>query len=520
VPTNFTLFDPQPSPEELPERLPSPFAGAAPVPVARRAAMELQAWLVDQSPIDFAAHEAGKMLGVLVAARPDGRLGYLRGFSGTLAGKWVVDGFVPPVFEAAARQGLQEPREAAIATVTVQLDRVEAELREARGELASITTRHDAASQRWRTQHGRHPPRPLRAAYKRMRSEHGCEQKPWRTRIGELEATRATLRDQRVHMSMTLLTGMHDMITLTNARGESVPMRSVFAPGIPPGGSGECAGPKLLHHAYAHGLRPVALAEFWWGAPPRTGGRHHASFYPACRSKCGPILNFMLQGLDAEPAPPLVHETTDPAAPQRIFEDAWLAVVAKPPGLLSVPGRNPNHADSVLLRLRDRYPTASGPLLVHRLDLPTSGLLLVAKTLETYIALQRQFTRREIEKRYVAWLEGDVRGDAGMVELPLRVDIDDRPRQIHDPVHGKPSLTRWKVLERDANRTKVAMFPHTGRTHQLRVHASHPLGIGHPIVGDALYGRPGERLMLHAESLTFTHPVTNRRVAITLPAPF
>jgi tRNA pseudouridine32 synthase / 23S rRNA pseudouridine746 synthase len=157
---------------------------------------------------------------------------------------------------------------------------------------------------------------------------------------------------------------------------------------------------------------------------------------------------------------------------------------------------------------------------VHRLDLPTSGLLLVAKTLETYIALQRQFTRREVEKRYVAWLEGDVRGDAGMVELPLRVDIDDRPRQIYDPVHGKPSFTHWKVLERDATRTKVAMFPHTGRTHQLRVHASHPLGIGHPIVGDALYGRPGERLMLHAESLTFTHPVTNRRVAITLPAPF
>ena len=190
-----------------------------------------------------------------------------------------------------------------------------------------------------------------------------------------------------------------------------------------------------------------------------------------------------------------------------MFEDRWLLVVEKPAGLLSVPGRNRQLRDSVLTRLQARHPDATGPMLVHRLDLDTSGLLLAAKDRETYVALQRQFARREIDKRYIAWLDGDVAGDAGVVDLALLVDVDDRPRQIHDPVHGKDAVTEWRVLERTGGRTRVELMPRTGRTHQLRVHAAHARGLDAPIMGDRLYGRSGaDRLMLHAEGIGFTHP--------------
>jgi tRNA pseudouridine32 synthase/23S rRNA pseudouridine746 synthase len=195
-------------------------------------------------------------------------------------------------------------------------------------------------------------------------------------------------------------------------------------------------------------------------------------------------------------------------------------VVDKPHGLLSVPGREASLTDSVLTRLRARYPNATGPLLVHRLDLDTSGLLVAALDPRTHATLQRQFLHRTVHKRYVAWLQGLVKGERGTIDFPLRVDLDDRPRQIHDPVHGKPAVTEWHVLERDGERTRVAFFPHTGRTHQLRVHAAHPLGLGAPIVGDRLYGHPGERLLLHAEALSFLHPGTGQPVTFERPAPF
>jgi tRNA pseudouridine32 synthase/23S rRNA pseudouridine746 synthase len=207
-----------------------------------------------------------------------------------------------------------------------------------------------------------------------------------------------------------------------------------------------------------------------------------------------------------------------------VYEDTWVVVVDKPCGLLSVPGRSGLLGDAVSTRVRRRDPGATGPLVVHRLDLDTSGLLLVARDPDTHAALQRQFARREIEKRYIAWLDGTVLADAGAVDLALRVDLDDRPRQIHDPVHGKAATTTWRVLARAGDRTRVALVPHTGRTHQLRVHAAHPLGIGAPIAGDRLYGRAsvpdGTRLALHAEAITFTHPRVGGRVTVERPAPF
>jgi tRNA pseudouridine32 synthase/23S rRNA pseudouridine746 synthase len=232
------------------------------------------------------------------------------------------------------------------------------------------------------------------------------------------------------------------------------------------------------------------------------------------------VLAHMLDGWDVEP-PPLFGADPVPAShPHTVFEDQWLVVVDKPVGLLSVPGRDPRLSDSVLSRLQARYPQASGPIIVHRLDLDTSGLLLAAKDPDTHAALQRQFLDRQVEKRYVAWVDGPVVGDSGVIQLPLRVDLDDRPRQIHDPIHGKPAVTEWRVIARQRSRTRVAFTPRTGRTHQLRVHAAHATGLGAPIVGDRLYGRPDRRLMLHAEALAFTHPHTGARVQLQVRPPF
>ena len=311
---------------------------------------------------------------------------------------------------------------------------------------------------------------------------------------------------------------VHDSYVITSYRGERRALRDLFAPGEPPGGAGDCAGPKLLGEAYRRGLRPIAMAEVWWGPPPVTGGRHEGGFYPACRGKCGPILPFMLEGLEVEPAPVFGAAAIAADEPRAVFEDDDVVVVDKPIGLLSVPGRSGALRDSVQTRLRARYPAATGPLVVHRLDLETSGLLLAAKSETMYVALQAQFARREIDKRYIAWVAGEVRGDGGVIELPLRVDLDDRPRQIVDAVHGKPAITEWTVLAREGGRTRVAFMPRTGRTHQIRVHAA--VGLGAPIVGDRLYGAPGDRLLLHAERLEFVHPRTGRRIAVLCPAPW
>ena len=338
-------------------------------------------------------------------------------------------------------------------------------------------------------------------------------------RARELDERRMALERERAARSSVLLEELFAGYHVPSARGVLRSLRELFAPATPPGGSGDCAAPKLFAHALRAGLRPLALAELWLGPPPATGGRHHGHFYPACRGKCGPVLAHMLDGLEVEAAPLFGAGAVAPDQPRTVFEDRWLLVVDKPIGLLSVPGRA-GLGDSVLTRLQARHPEAEGPLIVHRLDLDTSGLMVVARDGATYHALQRQFHRREIDKRYVALLDGALSADRGTVDLALRVDLEDRPRQIHDPLHGKPALTEWRVLSRAGAQTRVALYPRTGRTHQLRVHAAHALGLGAPIVGDRLYGRPAERLMLHAEALAFVHPHTGARVELVQPAPF
>ena len=269
--------------------------------------------------------------------------------------------------------------------------------------------------------------------------------------------------------------------------------------------------PKLLQYAYQHQLEPIAMAEFWWGDSPKTEIRHHGYYYPACKGKCEPILHHMLQGLRVDENP-LLADSHRETKLDILYEDDYLLVINKPEGMLSVPGKG--DADSVYQRLRILYPDATGPIIVHRLDMATSGLLLAAKTKEAHQNLQAQFKNRTIQKRYIALLEGEVPQDEGEIRLPLCPDPLDRPRQIVSEEFGKPALTRYRVLERTSGKTLIAFYPQTGRTHQLRVHAAHLQGLHCPILGDELYGRKAERLYLHAEYLAFTHPITSERIEI------
>ena len=541
----LAFFDPQPDASELPARFPSPFAHGPPHPLARRAAEALQVRLRGLA-VDFDAPDGGKMFGVLVVAAPDGRIGYVSAFSGMLGGMrgatWHVDGFVGPVFDAAARDAVWPAGEAELRDLDARLRELTdgARAAEARAELAAFDATHLRALDELRARHRENRERAARrradgdgapeldqesradaAERRRLLAAHAKVRAPLAARVAALDSERATLAQRRRERSRVYLEQIRETYAIANARGEARTLRELFEPIEPPGGAGDCAAPKLLAHAYRHGLRPLALAELWWGAPPATGGRRAGTYYPACRGKCGPILAHALAGLDAEDPPVFGGERHGPEEPRTVYEDAWLVIVDKPCGMLSVPGRSGALRDSLATRMRARLPDATGPLVVHRLDLDTSGLVLVAKDATTHAALQRLFARREIAKRYVAWLDGVVAGERGTIDLALRVDLDDRPRQLHDPVHGKPALTDWRVLARAGARTRVAFVPRTGRTHQLRVHAA--VGLGAPIAGDRLYGDGGDdapRLLLHAEHLAFTHPHTGERIEVTCPTPF
>jgi tRNA pseudouridine32 synthase / 23S rRNA pseudouridine746 synthase len=449
----------------LPARFPDPFDARSLDRLTQRAAQEVQRTLAGLPAWRLDAPGGGKMFGVLVVQTSSGAIGYLRAFSGMMQGQWTIDGWAPPVFDEAAVRAFWPAGEAELNAMT----EIRAAMRFASAKLLS-----------------------------------------------ELDTARA-------ERSNTLLSEIQAHYRFVNVRGEARTVRALFAPSLPPGGAGDCAAPKLLQHAIAQGMRPIALAEFWWGAPPRDGSRRSGQFYPPCRGKCLPILTHLLDGLDVAWSAAPGARRVEAEAMRVIHEDATVVVVEKASGLLSVPGRGAALRDSVLTRVRERYPDAEGPLLVHRLDLDTSGLLLIARTHAAFVSLQRQFAARAVEKEYVAVVDGTLRADRGVITLPLRVDPDDRPRQVHDPVHGKTAITEWHRLSSDATRRRVLLVPRTGRTHQLRVHASHPLGLNAPILGDRLYGRDGgteERMLLHAARLTFVHPVSGERMTVESPPEF
>ena len=325
-------------------------------------------------------------------------------------------------------------------------------------------------------------------------------------------------------MSQDLQLWLFHQYRFLNARGETKDLVEVWqdyhsSPRIrqkfplPPGGTGDCCAPKLLQYAYQHHLKPVCMAEFWWGESPKSEIRHHEQFYPACRGKCKPVLTWMLQGLDVDPNP---EEAGFPhLTPEIVYEDEVIAVLNKPAGMLSAPGKTDDY--SVATWAQERWSNA---MIVHRLDMGTSGLIIVAKTKEAYLALQEQFVKRTVKKRYIALLEGTVKESKGRITLPLRFDPVNRPRQIVDYKKGKSAVTEYEVLETIGSKTLIALSPHTGRTHQLRMHCAHPDGLGCPIVGDELYGQKAERLCLHCDQITFAHPMTGERMHFELPRPF
>jgi len=283
---------------------------------------------------------------------------------------------------------------------------------------------------------------------------------------------------------------------------------------LPPGGTGDCCAPKLLQYAYQHHLKPVCMAEFWWGPSPQSEIRRHGEFYPACRGKCKPVLTWMLQGLDVDPDPEtsgFLHQGIE-----LIYEDEAIAAVYKPSGMLSVPGKVDTF--SVATWAKGRWAES---MLPHRLDLMTSGVMLVAKTPEAYHSLQEQFAAHTIKKKYLAVVEGKVQQEHGVIDLPLSSDPLNRPRQVVDHEHGKRAITEYRVqacAEREGDPvTLLALYPHTGRTHQLRMHCAHKEGLGCPIVGDELYGHKADRLYLQAESIAFVHPTTGKRMHLFCP---
>ena len=595
----------------LPEKFTYPFH-YTPHPLCVLAAEEVKEYIASRKEWQEEL-ASGKMFGVLIVQTDNGitnneenQIGYLAAFSGNLGGKNLHPYFVPPVYDLLQPEGFFKIEEEQISAINIRirelensssylgskekwkieteqakavLNQAKAELkmakeaREIRRQSSPELSEEEQASLIRESQY-------QKAEYKRLEKE-------WKKRLEELETEVRhfdieieRLKTERKERSAALQRKLFEQFRMLNAQGEVKDLYTIFeqtVQKVPPAGAGECALPKLLQYAYLHQLKPLAMAEFWWGDSPKNEIRHHGYYYPSCKGKCEPILQHMLQGLEVDENPLLnpVHEEEEL---EIVFEDEWLLVVNKPAGMLSVPGKAEDR-DSVYHRLKKKYPEATGPMIVHRLDMATSGLLLVAKTKEVQQDLQAQFANRSIKKRYVAVLDGAIikteketkpiaekaillaketvstkktakaerTGNTGRIELPLCLNPLDRPRQMVSSEHGKEAITEYQIIseseritsesentfnesnridesERSINEsrkyTRIVFYPLTGRTHQLRVHAAHPEGLGCPILGDELYGKKADRLYLHAEYIEFRHPIYGDILCIQKEADF
>ena len=539
---------PLPTSTRPPERLNNPF-GYVPHPLCLQAARLTEDYLQKQTAWRDEL-ERGKMFGVLVVEQKDGSTGFLAAYSGLLANRNDWPFFVPPVFDFLQPEGYFKQEEARITDINRQMKVIKESrlVEESEARLQALQQEKAAAVEAYRLQ--------MEAAKKerdRIRTDiqRGILPESEEQRLiaesqfmkaqlhrikksfapllqQEEEALLRTrnllqgLQQERHKRSDALQRWLFDRFVVLNARGDHATLTQLFADtpqGTPPAGAGECCAPKLLQAAYLLQVRPRCMAEFWWGASPVGEIRHHRQFYPACTGKCRPILHFMLQGLDVEPLS--TPEDQGSLQPTVLYEDDSIVVVDKPAGLLSVPGKTTSH--SVQQYLSQRYPQAEGPLIVHRLDMDTSGIMVAALTLPAYYHLQRQFAAHSIKKRYVALLDGTLPPDRlreGVISLPLAPDLTDRPRQRVDFDHGKAAETRYQVVEERGHETRILLWPLTGRTHQLRVHCAHSQGLGTPIMGDPLYGRPAERLFLHAQWIKLVHPATGREVEFSAEPAF
>ena len=543
---------------DMPQRFTFPFY-YEPHPLSRIAVAELQDHLKTQTVWEHnfgidpskPGRGIGKMFGILVVQDLNGDLGYLSAFSGKLADANDHEGFVPPIYDMLKPEGFFNQgmkvltpintefellkRDPQLVQAQERYDQLKAEIDEILKEEKQLLkfNKKSRKARRAETEHNLSDTElklfkeELSRQSLEGRRNYKALEKFWEIKLFyvELELNKFLdrlneLKLQRKEMSIGLQQRLFDQYDFLNQAGETKNVLEIFKNtpvGVPPSGAGECAAPKLFQYAFQHDLKPIAMAEFWWGKSPKSEIRKHGNFYPSCRGKCEPILAHMLEGIDMDDNPMLINPAIGKKV-EIVYEDDDIAIVNKPAEMLSVPGKNIE--DSVWLRMKQRYPDATGPLTVHRLDMSTSGILVVAKSQEVHKILQRQFIERTIRKRYIALLDGQLPQDNGGIDLPLRTDINDRPRQLVCYDNGKPAETRYQVIKRSEKGTRIYFYPITGRTHQLRVHAAHPSGLDSPIVGDDLYGQKGDRLHLHAEWIQIKHPSSKKMMEFHVAAPF
>lgn len=532
----------------IPKKFTFPFY-YKPHKLAKMAALELQNYL--QTQTDFEHNfglipnqkglEIGKMFGVLVCQNSKNEIGFLWAFSGKLAEKNIIPNFVPTVFDMLNENSFFLKAENEINKINTQLETLENNIDYINTQKTLNTTQFEAITDitRFKTEIAinkkiRNQKREnlnIENVINQLNTESQQEkiqlkkmQQFWtfkteqaKIKLYEFEAKIEQLKALRKQKSNALQNKLFENYSFLNSNKESKSLAEIFNYN-PPAGAGECAAPKLLHYAFQHNLTPICMAEFWWGASPKSEVRKHAQFYPSCMAKCEPILmKHMLLGLPLQENPflknPALHKKIE-----IIFEDRSIIIVNKPHEFLSVPGKI--ITDSVYQRIKNQFPNATGPLIVHRLDMSTSGIMVLAKTEKVYHNLQQQFIKRKVKKCYEALLNGKINQQNGEINLPLRVDLNDRPRQLVCYEHGKKAKTNFEVIEVKNNKTRIHFYPITGRTHQLRVHSAHIFGLNTPILGDDLYGKSAKRLYLHAKKITFLHPDTNLEVTFEAECTF
>lgn len=554
---HFQHFKEDVSGISIPEKFTFPFY-YEPHELAKIATKELQTYLEKQTDFvhnfglynDKNNDSIGKMFGVLVVKKAGNTLGYITAFSGKLADKSLPKIFVPPIFNMRTEgsfyiRGEKKIEEIGAEIQLLKKDKTYISLKKLVKKI-SKEIEEDLATQRKKMKTSKLARRLRKKEantnldetnfdifnkkltqesyndqffYKELQEYYSYKVEENNNLLADLENKITSLIELRKETSAILQNTLFEKYQFLNQQKETKGLLAIFNNPLvkPPAGAGDCSAPKLLQYAFQNQLTPVVMAEFWWGISPNSEIRKHKNFYPSCISRCKPILNHMLEGIKMDENL-LLKNLVEKEKLSIIFEDDDLIVVNKPPEFLSVPGKEIN--DSVYTRIKQLYPTATGPLIVHRLDMSTSGILVLTKTKEANKILQSQFIKRTVKKRYVALLDGHLTEKSGVIQLPLRLDIDDRPRQLVDFTNGKKAETNWTLINHKNGKTRVYFYPITGRTHQLRVHSAHKGGLNTPIIGDDLYGKKENRLHLHAEFIEFIHPSSKKVINFTIKANF
>ena len=485
--------------------------------------------------------QEGKMYGVLLVETSSGEQRVLKAFSGLLNGNKIVEGWVPPIpgrdrvaFEEAHTLATLESIKQKLIVLQQMPERSQYELlcQEFQTQLNELTLLHNQRKNERQQQRQRlieiaaesleisleqldEQSRRDGRDRRQLKRQQNAELQPLKFLIEQADNRVCELKQQRKDLSRQLQTQMHNHYSLTNFAGKSLSLQQLVLGNSMPTGTGDCCAPKLLHYAATHDLKPLAMAEFWYGASSINEQKIQGAFYGACVERCQPLMGFLLSGLPQKEAVAITQ--TLPI----IYEDEWLIAVNKPTGLLSIPGRYRDVQDSVLSRLRHLLPNGESLLAVHRLDRDTSGILVLARDRQTHSQLSQQFEHRRVHKVYEAILNGSVVEEQGVIDLPLWGDPHDRPIQTVNQQHGKPSVTHFKLMSQTGNLTRMEFSPITGRTHQIRVHAADRRGLGVAILGDRLYGNASDdRLHLHARELSFEHPQSKQILHLRVDTPF